>query len=448
MEKYDLIIVGAGPAGLCLARELANSNLKILLLDKKKNAGDVQYNTSGSFINPKDWHLPKYIFNPIHKTYFASKNEKTIKKGVAYVIDRKRLLDFLEKESRKNQNLRIEYKCNVKKVNCGKKGINYIIYSKENNDKKVSAKIYVDCSGPSAILGGKMGISDDKSIMAVGIEYLVPLKKEPYTADLFVGSNLLGGYGWIFPKNTKTAIVGYGTFSKSHFSNVEKSLREMWKIKRVSERCVLKPSEKNVAVLKTGKPLSRFVKGNLLIIGDSALQANPLVGEGVRFVMDASKIASKWIKKSIETNNLGLLENYTNEWKKKYHLKYKIAFLIQQRIKRASTDDRKLDLGVRKLKNISDKDFVKLLSGDINYLFLAKLMLKSLLTNIFQKIKNNKLSLFSYSAHSTDSRSTIGAFSFCNLCPFFGFTLFWILHFNFFLTLNTISFGSHFFLLI
>ena len=58
MEKYDLIIVGAGPAGLCLTKELSDSNLKILLLDKKKNAEDVQYNTSGSFINPRKWGLP------------------------------------------------------------------------------------------------------------------------------------------------------------------------------------------------------------------------------------------------------------------------------------------------------------------------------------------------------------------------------------------------------
>ena len=35
MLVYDIIIVGAGPAGLYLASELANTNLKILILDKK-----------------------------------------------------------------------------------------------------------------------------------------------------------------------------------------------------------------------------------------------------------------------------------------------------------------------------------------------------------------------------------------------------------------------------
>ena len=383
MDKYDLVIVGAGPAGLCLTKELSDSNLKILLLDKKKNAEDVQYNTSGSFINPKKWGLPHHILNPIHKVYFCSKNEIAIKKWVAYIIDRKKLLTFLETKSRCNKNLKIEYKSDIKKIDYGRKGINYLIYSKAGISKKVSAKIFVDCSGLNAVLGRKIGITPSKVITALGVEYLVPLKKELHTADLFVGSNLPGGYGWIFPKNSKTAIVGYGTLSKKYFSKAETYLRVMWKIKRVSERCNLKPLEKNVGILRTGKPLNKFVEKNLVIIGDAAVQSNPLVGEGIRFVMDSSKIASKWIKLSIKNNNLNLLENYCSEWKKKYYKKYKIAFTLQKIIKKASKNNNRLDFGVRRLKSISDKDFVELLSGNINYAFLLKIFVKSLLKSIF-----------------------------------------------------------------
>jgi len=80
MEDYDLIIVGAGPAGLCLASELSDSNLKILVLDKKKNAEDVHYNTSGSFIDPNEWNLPSDILNPINKICFFSSNAVAEKK--------------------------------------------------------------------------------------------------------------------------------------------------------------------------------------------------------------------------------------------------------------------------------------------------------------------------------------------------------------------------------
>lgn len=379
IEYYDLIIVGAGPAGLCLTRELSDSNLRILLLDKKKNAEDVQYNTSGSFIKPEEWNIPSYILNPINEVYFASKNEAVIKKVTAYIINRRKLLAFFETESERNNDLKIEYSSTIRKVDFNDGRVNYLIYSKDNVDKKVVAKIFVDCSGISAILGKKTGIASSKPIIAIGIEYLVPLKKEHHTADLFMGSNLKGGYGWIFPRDSKTAIVGYGTLSKECFSDPEKYLKEMWQIKRVSERCLLNPLEKNIGVLRTGNLLHRFSDNNLLIVGDSALQANTLVGEGIRFVMDSAKIASKWIKKSINKNDLSFLENYSKEWNDKYYRQYKIGFWLRQKLKQFSLDDNKLDFGVRRSKNLSDRDFKRLLSGELSYSFLAKITLRSLL---------------------------------------------------------------------
>lgn len=379
VEYYDLIIVGAGPAGLCLTRELSDSNLKILLLDKKKSAKDVQYNTSGSFIKPEEWNIPNHILNPINEVYFGSKNEAVIKKVTAYIIDRKKLLAFFETESKGNKNLKIEYNSIIKEVNFTDKRVNCLVYSKNNVNKKVTAKIFVDCSGISAIFGKKTGIAPVKPIVAVGAEYLVPLKKEYHTADLFMSSNFKGGYGWIFPRDSETAIVGYGTLSKECFSDVEKYLRGMWKIKKVSEKCLLKPLEKRIGVLRTGKPLNKFSENNLLIIGDSALQAHTLVGEGIRFVMDSAKIATKWIKKSLEKDDLSFLENYSKEWKNKYYKQYKIGFWLQQKLKQFSLDDNKLDFGVRRLKKLSDRDFEKLLNGKLSYSFLVKIIFQSLI---------------------------------------------------------------------
>jgi geranylgeranyl reductase len=40
MEHYEVIIVGGGPAGLECARELSNSSLRVLLLEKREGFGD------------------------------------------------------------------------------------------------------------------------------------------------------------------------------------------------------------------------------------------------------------------------------------------------------------------------------------------------------------------------------------------------------------------------
>ena len=171
MEQYDLIIIGAGPAGMCLGRELAGSKLKILILDKKKDAEDVAYNTSGSFINPKDWNLPDYIFHPIDRLYFSSKNQLIIKRGEGNnsIIDRKKLLSFMESDAKKNENLAIDYGIAINNIIEGKEGVSYIVYTKNDEEKRVSAKLFVDCSGIGAVLGKKLGISSS-DLGAIGIE--------------------------------------------------------------------------------------------------------------------------------------------------------------------------------------------------------------------------------------------------------------------------------------
>ena len=374
-----MIIVGAGPAGLCLARELAESNLLILILDKKKNAEDVQYNTSGSFINPKEWNLPANVLHPISELKIYSKNKEAANSISGYVIDRKKLLSFFEIEAQKNKNLEIQYSAIIENIIYKNQSISSIRFRKGSEMREITAKIFVDCSGVSSILGKKLGLISVQSIVAVGVEYLVPLLEENGTADLFFGSQLEGGYGWIFPKDSETAIVGYGTLSKERFKSVEYFLKKMWQIKRVSERCELKILERNVAVLKTGGPLKKLTTGNLLIIGDSALQANPLMGEGIRFVMDASRIASKWIEKAIELNDNGLLGNYDKEWRAKYDTKYKIALWLQQKIKGKSINDKYLDRVVKTLESLNANEFEKIASGNLSYYSLIQFFLRYLI---------------------------------------------------------------------
>lgn len=374
--KYDLVIIGAGPAGLTLARELKNSNLGILLLDKKKSARDVQYYSSGSFINPAEWGLPRSVLHPICSVNFSSRNKKASRRGFGYVIKREKLMSFLEEDARKNENLHIAYGATVKNAEFSSGGVKSLTYLKDGEEVKVSGKIFVDCSGISAILGKKAGLAPKNPILALGMEYLVPLKHDPHTADFFMGKNLLGGYGWVFPKDEGTAIVGVGTLLKECFPKIESMLKDMWKIDRVRSRCELKPIKKSMAGFRTGKPLKKFTWKNLLIIGDSGLQASPLAGEGIRFVMDSARMAAKWIRKVLDEGDLCILHNYDKEWKKKYYRKFKLAFYIQRKLVYISRSNKLTDMGVGKLDKVSDNDFGRLLGSDVSRWFLFKLALK------------------------------------------------------------------------
>jgi digeranylgeranylglycerophospholipid reductase len=384
---YDLIIVGAGPAGLQLARELVNSKYKILILDRKKSAGDVQYNTAGSFINPKQWQLPEEVLHPIHKMMLFSKNERVEKQGLGYVINRRKLLNFLERECRKNPNLEIEYSAEVRDAKTENSEIKEIYYFKRGRKITARARIYADCSGTSAVLGNMLGLAQEKPLLALGIEYVVPLKEGADEIDLFIQSSLKGGYGWIFPLNNSRAIVGYGTLEIERFPIVEKAIKSMWSIPRVAERCKRKPYEKNIGLLRTGAPLERLAKNNLIIIGDTALQANPLVGEGIRFAMDSARMAAKWVRKALEKNRPKLLQNYTRDWKRKYYRKYWLAFEIQNRLRETTSDDNFMDRAVKGMEMLSNHEFCRLLSGDVTHFFMFRLRIKRALKKKINRLK-------------------------------------------------------------
>lgn len=382
MEYYDLIVIGAGPAGLSFTKELSNSQLKILLLDRKKSVEDVRYYSSGSFIDPGEWNIKEGLYHTIDTFRISSKNTTVIKKGKALILNRKKLLEYFELESRKNENLVIKYRANVKNVILNNGVIKGITYSIGQDSFEAQGKIFIDCSGPSSLLLKKTGINPSGVEFALGVEYLVPLNDEPYTIDLFVGSHLKGGYGWIFPINEKAAIVGFGTLLREYFPSVQDTLEGLWQYEVVSKRCELNPMEKNFAILKTGPPTKTLTNNNLLFIGDAILQANPLIGEGLRFIMEAARIAAHWTFRSIESNDFNLLKGYEREWYRRYYKKYKKGFKFRQNFMKASHNDRYMDRGLKMLNSLSSRVFMQLLRGDISFVLFLKMVL-SLIKRFF-----------------------------------------------------------------
>ena len=60
-NNYDVVIVGAGTAGLMLARELGKQKRKTLVLERKTNLLEFSFNTLGSFINLDDFDLTENV---------------------------------------------------------------------------------------------------------------------------------------------------------------------------------------------------------------------------------------------------------------------------------------------------------------------------------------------------------------------------------------------------
>lgn len=60
-HSFDVLVIGAGIAGLSIARELSKHNLNIGLLDKKSDLRHVTFYTLGSFIDLEKFGLSKNV---------------------------------------------------------------------------------------------------------------------------------------------------------------------------------------------------------------------------------------------------------------------------------------------------------------------------------------------------------------------------------------------------
>ena len=326
MKSYDLVVAGAGPAGLTLAWKAAESGLRVLVFDKKRHAGDIAYTTSASFIDLERWRLPREVAHPISGVHFASPGAVIEISGTACVLHRRRLLAEIENRCLGN-GVEILYRTYARSVEVGDGSVRTVSLSDASD---VEGEVYADCSGLGRVFNRVLPVHRSPVVKALGYEVIVPLKSDPSTVDLYLGGILTGGYGWLFPMSDEHAIVGVGTLRPEDFRRIRGLLESFLRLPRTSARTENRPLETHAGVFSTGRPLTRFHRGNLVLVGDVAFQGNPAAGEGIRFVMDAAEMASRAVVQAVRSRDMRLLEDYSRTWVEKYFRDFRTNFRLQR----------------------------------------------------------------------------------------------------------------------
>jgi len=364
MNTYDVVIIGAGTAGLFLARELGKMKRKTLVLDRKANLLDFSFNTLSSFINLKDFDLTEdVVAQKLDRAILYSKNFKRTVKGKAYILDKgkihKELLAAIDPDY-----VSIQLQVNIKELSKHQTGEFKTAIDKKG--KQYSGKIFVDASGTNGIISKQVGLQNKKTKLATGVEYNVKYQGQPNEGHLFIGKQYQGGYAWIFPLQNQRAILGFGTFDNSIVKDLKARLHTILELPNI-KKLVLKDND----IAKGGSipltpVLDKFVIENLVCVGDSVSQVNPIAGEGYKFIFEAAQMASKAIDTSLNKNDLTKLTSYESEWKYRFLLSYKRAKYSQLKLFRYSKNDILMDFLMLMAKLRSNSSIQKSLSGEFS----------------------------------------------------------------------------------
>lgn len=282
MYVYDIVIVGAGPAGLNCAYHLSKSNKKVLILEKNKTIGP-KVCAGGLTLHDINYlKIPKsYLDREFNQVLFhTSLRTQTIKFNQECIatIDRKKLGDFLVKRVK---NIKIKTNAKITKIEK-----NFVII---NNKEKIRFKYLVGADGSCSVVRKHLGLKNKNKI---AIQYLLPKKYD--NLEVFVNPKLFKSwYAWIFPHKDYTSI---GTGCDPKYFSVKKLKENLdsW----------LKKNKINVSKAKfEAFPLNTNYQGfkfnNIFLIGDAAGLVSGLSGEGIY----AALISGEEIAKIILNKN-------------------------------------------------------------------------------------------------------------------------------------------------
>ena len=182
MEEYDVIIIGAGPAGGECARVLTRKGLKVLLTDRAHNFSVNSYSSAGApFEILSTYQLPEDVVGSSWNKFMihSSKNrlvfESKTPRGV--VMNFTKLRSFLSDET-KNQGGTVKLGTAYREHSIAHHKVIVSFKEKNNQCFQATAKVLVDATGNDRQVLAKT--QPPNSFQSTGIEYLVEVPDSVY----------------------------------------------------------------------------------------------------------------------------------------------------------------------------------------------------------------------------------------------------------------------------
>ena len=200
---FDIVIVGAGPAGSSAAHEAARNGSSVALLEKESVVAETVRPSGVTRIkDAQSFGIPEDCYNPIKNYSFCSPtNTVTISDDVAKaaVLDVRKTYRHLAKQAQES-GAKLFVDTNVTDVITDeqKRPIGVIAKSADK-EIKFNAKVVIDCSGFQSVVGKMLGLVTQWERFGAGAEYEVRAENvDDKTWWLMVGQKYSpAGYAWI-----------------------------------------------------------------------------------------------------------------------------------------------------------------------------------------------------------------------------------------------------------
>jgi len=305
LNKFDVIIIGAGPAGSTAAYFLAQEGLKIAIIDKAKFPRNKV--CGGGIVGRTISYYPELLNNvnatPIKRLQIS---ELTINKIIN--IQSPTPLIYSIKRSE------FDYKLLNNAINKGAVFFpNCKVESIDLNNTTIRVKSLTNVFNTTAVIGadGAMGISSKivnpkRRNIAAAIEIEIEGRFDEKIAQFDFGA-VTHGYGWVFPKVNSASV---GIVSLNPKDEIKNALKKYLGIKKLPQNI----GRFRGFFIPLFTSFSKVNFKNLMLTGDALGLADPITFEGISQAILSGKLAAKAI---INSNSPLKAAEYYNQLIKK-----------------------------------------------------------------------------------------------------------------------------------
>jgi geranylgeranyl reductase family len=327
-DKYDMLIVGGGPAGAVAARTAAESGHSVLLVEKRPAIGvpvrcaeGIGRDVLAEFIDPDE----RWISAEIKRATIVAPDATSMilesdlaGSKVGYILDRKIFdRELVWQAADAGADIAVKTRATAPVLQDG--AVKGAFIDSCGQKKKVTADVVIAADGVESKFARWCGIDTTVPVREImsSVQYIMTdIDIDPHSTVFFLGNEVAPeGYLWIFPKGVRSANVGIGiSGKKSGEGHRAKDYLDRFVASRFPDGKIIECIVGGVSVCQ---PLSCTVADGLILAGDAARVVDPLTGGGIYNAMYTGKLAAGVASKAIskgDTKKAALMP-YDQEWR-------------------------------------------------------------------------------------------------------------------------------------
>ena len=326
-QTYDVIVVGAGPAGAILAYELAKKGIKVSLLEKEKLP---RYKCCAGGVTARAAKLLDFAISEVAEdvVYAVSITYNSgipylghYSQPLVYTVMRDAFDYFLVKRARQSGAIVID----GQEATQIQTDADWIEIS--TTDSIFRSRVVAGTDGAYSIVARRLGIRKNiEYIAGIETELVVPqeeLVKRKSRVEIDIGF-IPGGYAWAFPKRDHLS-VGAGCLA-SRAGGLNHCYENFLNSLGISNYTIART---NSHLIPTCGGKGIVSQGKALLLGDAAGLADPFTGEGIYNAIQSAQLAAPVIEKSLAQSKIDL-QDYQQAIEEKIMPEIRIAHVLSR----------------------------------------------------------------------------------------------------------------------